>query len=168
MALGLLEELERTKQIPPFSSLRHNSAEYSHALIEVFLIAFSDACWWVTDPKKFNSTHLPDLLSRSYLPQRANEYINPLTASHHIAHGDSSSPAMNSCDTVYFSVADEHGNAASFVNSNYHGFGTGIIPRGYGFTFQSRGANFSLQADHQNALAPGKRPYHTIHTGHGY
>lgn len=62
MALGLLEELERTKQIPPFSSLRHNSAEYSHALIEVFLIAFSDACWWVTDPKKFNSTHLPDLL----------------------------------------------------------------------------------------------------------
>lgn len=160
MALGLLEELERSKQIPSFSSLRHNSAEHIHALIEVFRIAFADASWWVADPEKFVSSHGPDLLSRTYLAQRASEHFNPLIASRHISHGDS--PAMNSCDTVYFSVADKHGNAASFVNSNYHGFGTGIIPRGCGFTLQSRGANFSLQRDHPNALAPGKRPYHTI------
>lgn len=160
MALGMLEELERAKKIPSFSSLSHNSAGYIHALIEVFRIAFSDACWWVADPEFSSSSHLPDLLSRPYLAQRVKEHFSPLNASRHINHGNS--PAFNSCDTVYFSVADKDGNAASFVNSNYHGFGTGIIPRGCGFTLQSRGANFSLESGHPNALAPRKRPYHTI------
>ncbi|CEJ57763.1 Putative Gamma-glutamyltranspeptidase family protein [Penicillium brasilianum] len=155
MALKLFEELERARKIPPLLSLRHNSAEYIHALVEVLRISFADASWWIGD-----STHsdIPNLLSDSYIAKRAHIF-NSSTVSNLITHG---SPALNSCDTVYFAVVDRDGNAASVVNSNYHGFGTGIIPRGCGFTLQSRGANFSLLPGHPNALAPGKRPYHTI------
>lgn len=157
MALGIMEELEKSGKIPKFTEAQHNSAEYLHAVIESLRIAFADAAWWVTDP---DVEHVPSqgLLDRAYLAERA-KLFTPEHAADIMDHG---SPAHNHCDTVYFAVTDSEGNGISFINSNYAGFGTAIIPAGCGFTLQNRGANFSLQEGHPNALAPHKRPYHTI------
>lgn len=157
MALGILEELERTGKIRAFSQKDHNSTDHLHAVIESLRIAFADANWWVTDP---NIERVPttELISRPYLAQRA-KLFKPEQATDIIDHG---SPAHNHSDTVYFAVTDSFGNGISFINSNYERFGTGIIPKGCGFTLQNRGANFVLTEGHPNVFAPSKRPYHTI------
>lgn len=157
MALGIIQELEAAGKIPTFGPDDFNSATYIHAIVEALRIAFADANWFVTDP---NEVDVPtsSLISKEYLAARA-KLFNPDQASDIPAHG---SPALQSSDTVYFAVSDSDGNAISFINSNYGGFGTCIIPHGCGFTLQNRAANFSLTKDHPNVLAPRKRPYHTI------
>lgn len=158
MALGILEELEKNGKIPEFGPEDHNSAPYLHAIVEALRIAFADANWWVADP---NVAKVPtkEMISREYLAERA-KLFDPKKASSPPKHG---SPAWSSSDTVYFAVSDSEGNGISFINSNYAGFGTCIIPKGCGFTLQNRGANFVLQPqDHPNIQAPRKRPYHTI------
>ncbi|KAK4694699.1 hypothetical protein P7C71_g2926, partial [Lecanoromycetidae sp. Uapishka_2] len=154
---GILEELEKTSKIRTFTEKDHNCVEYLHAVIEALRIAFADAAWFVTDP---NVIKVPteEMISRPYLAERA-KLFNPKKASSRLAHG---SPAHNHSDTVYFATTDRHGNGCSFINSNYGGFGTCIIPKGCGFTLQNRGANFSLDEGHPNVFAPRKRPYHTI------
>ena len=157
MALGVLEELEETGKIPKFAEKDHNCTEYLHAVIEALRISFADAAWFVTDP---NVVKVPteELISKPYLAERA-KIFNPKKASEHPAHG---SPAHNHSDTVYLATTDKDGNGCSFINSNYGGFGTCIIPKGCGFTLQNRGAGFSLDEGHPNVFAPRKRPYHTI------
>lgn len=157
MALGILEELERTGKIKTFVEKEHNCAEYLHAVIESLRIAFADATWWVTDPD-VERVPSQELISRPYLAERA-KLFDPKKSLDIIHHG---SPAHNHCDTVYFAVTDRHGNGISFINSNYGGFGSCIVPKGCGFPLQNRAANFSLQAGHPNVIAPNKRPYHTI------
>ncbi|KAI1332789.1 gamma-glutamyltranspeptidase [Xylariaceae sp. FL0255] len=160
MALGIIQELEKDGQIPTWGPQDHNSAPYLHALIESLRIAFADASWFVTDP---NVEHVPvtELLSSEYLSSRAKELFSSSKAGPMPEHG-TPSPAHQSSDTVYFAVSDSEGNAVSFINSNYGGFGTCIIPKGCGFTLQNRAANFSLDTKHPNVVAPRKRPYHTI------
>lgn len=162
MALGIMQELEKQGKIPTFTAAEHNSAAYLHAVIESLRLAFADANWFVTDP---NVVDVPTagLLSPEYLAGRAALFDPARASDASVGHG---SPALQSSDTVYFAVADGDGNAISFINSNYGGFGTAIIPKGCGFTLQNRGANFALgPADHPNIYAPRKRPYHTIIPG---
>lgn len=157
IALGIIQELEKAGKIPTWGPEDFNTAPYLHAIIESLRLGFADASWYVTDP---NVEKVPtaSLLSTPYLAERARLFS--ATASSGIpARG---SPALQSSDTVYFAVSDAQGNAVSFINSNYGGFGTCIVPAGCGFTLQNRAANFSLDPSHPNVLAPRKRPYHTI------
>ncbi|RCI12335.1 hypothetical protein L249_1109 [Ophiocordyceps polyrhachis-furcata BCC 54312] len=163
IALGIIQQLERQGKIPIFGPDDFNTTPYIHAIIEALRLAFTDGRWFVTDPD-FMKLSVNDLISDTYLGQRARLF-DPSQAAARISHGDPpswTSPALQSCDTVYFAVTDAHGNAASFINSNYDGFGTGIVPRGCGFTLHNRGSNFSLDARHPNRFAARKRPYHTI------
>jgi gamma-glutamyltranspeptidase / glutathione hydrolase len=152
LALNLLQEYDLAS-LPPLS------AERLHLEIEAVRLGLADAKFYAADPA-FAPAPLEELLSRAYAQERRKQ-IDPLRAGPLPAHGF---PPVGK-DTVYFCVVDRYGNACSFINSNYMGFGTGIVPRGWGFSLQDRGHNFSLVAGHPNALAPGKRPYHTIIPG---
>lgn len=149
LALNVLEDFDIASTDPL-------GVDRFHLMIEAMRLAFADTRWFVADPAT-NPAPLERLLSEDYAAHR-RALISPDHASPELKHGRPTS----SSDTVYLTVVDGVGNACSFINSNYHGFGTGIVPKGWGFTLQNRGYGFSLDPVHPNALAPRKRPYHTI------
>ncbi len=135
------------------------SPERSHFMIEAMRLAFADARRYVADPA-FAALPVEELLTESYAAERRSA-IDPDRARLDSLPGE----PIGHSDTVYLCTADADGNACSFINSNYMAFGTGIVPAGHGFTLQNRGLGFSLEDGHTNALAPRKRPYHTIIPG---
>ncbi|ACS78735.1 gamma-glutamyltransferase family protein [Maridesulfovibrio salexigens] len=153
LALNTLNDIDVAELGAP------DSPERLHHLIEAMRLAFADARLHVADPHHY-STPLKKLLSPSYGAKRAAQ-IFPDRAK----LDNTSGVPLNSSDTVYFCVVDKDGNGCSMVNSNYLGFGTGIVPEGLGFSLQNRGHNFSLDPNHPNVLAGGKRSYHTIIPG---
>jgi gamma-glutamyltranspeptidase/glutathione hydrolase len=152
LALNLLEGFE----LPSLPAL---SAQRLHLMIEAMRLAFVDTRWYVADPA-FNPAPLQGLLSKEYAAER-RKLIHPNRATLNQVNGT----PVSASDTVYLCAVDSDGNACSFINSNYMGFGTCLVPSGWGFTLQNRGLGFSLDPSHPNALQPGKRPYQTIIPG---
>ncbi|KAI3405542.2 hypothetical protein KGF56_001560 [Candida oxycetoniae] len=162
LALGLVQELHKEGRIDLYK-LKHNSAEYLHILIEACKLGFHDSDEYVTDPT-FREIPVEALLHSHYLKSRASLFdSSKIIDGENMTHGVPD-PKYKS-DTVYFSVTDSNGEACSFINSVYEGFGSGILVEKYGFCLHNRGSNFNLSPGLSNCLEGGKRPYHTIIPG---
>lgn len=149
IALNVLEGFD-------LAALDPVSPEHLHYEVEAMRLAFEDARMYVADPSVADIP-VAGLLSKAYADER-RALIELSGVREPVGAGV---PTVGS-DTVYMAVVDADGNACSFINSVYQGFGTGIVPSGRGFTLHNRGANFSLDPAHRNALAGQMRPYHTI------
>lgn len=152
LALNVLSSLDPALLGAPLSSQR------LHVQAEALRLAFADVRAWVADPA--SPAPLDQLLSADYAARRA-ALVRPDRA---LPEASAGLP-LPGPGTVQFVAVDGQGSACSMVNSNYLGFGTGIVPQGLGFSLQNRGHNFSLDPAHPNCLAPGRRPYHTIIPG---
>jgi gamma-glutamyltranspeptidase/glutathione hydrolase len=132
------------------------SADAYHHLIESMRLAFADAFQYVADPGKAR-VPTAQLVSKDYARTR-RALIDPKRALASVPYGQ----VLGGSDTVYISSVDGQGNACSFIYSIFANFGTGMVVPGTGIVLHNRGSLFSLDPDHRNALAPRKRPYHTI------
>ena len=127
-----------------------------HRQIEAIKLAFADGLAHIADPAQM-PIPVSDLLSADYAYERrrliGTQALDPLPGE----------PPRGG--TVYLSTADDQGNMVSMIQSNYMGFGSGLVVPGTGIALHNRGNNFTLQSGHPNCVAPGKRPYHTIIPG---
>ena len=121
-------------------------------------LAFADTYRWVADARSMTEVTAEDLLSDGYLRERA-KLIDPKRA------GDPAHGTPPKGGTIYLSAADERGMMISLIQSNYMGFGSGVVVPGTGVSLQNRGHGFTLDEKHPNVVAPGKRPFHTIIPG---
>jgi gamma-glutamyltranspeptidase / glutathione hydrolase len=134
------------------------SADYLHLFVEAKKLAFEDRARFYADPE-FADVPTEALISKAYADER-RKLIDPARAAQAFPHGDLA--VLERSDTIYLTVADADGNMVSLIQSNYRGMGSGMTPPGLGFVLQDRGEMFSLEPDHPNVYAPGKRPFHTI------
>jgi gamma-glutamyltranspeptidase/glutathione hydrolase len=151
MALGMLDNFDLRA-----SGL--DTAETMHLQVEAMKLAFADMAEYVADPAAMKTVTATDLLDRDYLARRA-KLIDPRRA----APARAGNP--HSGGTVYLTAADESGMMVSFIQSNFKGFGSGVVVPGTGIALHNRGWGFSLKEGHPNQVAPGKRPFHTIIPG---
>jgi gamma-glutamyltranspeptidase/glutathione hydrolase len=145
MALQMLDGLEPD-----------NDAERLHFQIEALKLAFADAAAYLADPRYM--PYPPEAFLHKTYGEARRGLIGPLAATPVAGH-----PVPSG--TVYLATADAHGNMVSYIQSNYRGFGSGLVVPGTGIALQDRGELFSLTDGHPNRLEPGKRPYHTIIPG---
>ena len=141
----------------PIPSYQHNSAAALHVMIEAKKLAYADMLRYVAD-QRFSRVAVVGMLDKGYASGRA-KLIDMMKANCASAPGKPPAPGD---DTIYLSVVDKDGNMVSLIQSNYENFGSGLVPDGTGFALQNRGALFSLDPTHPNALAGRKRPLHTI------
>jgi gamma-glutamyltranspeptidase/glutathione hydrolase len=159
-ALLMLDLMEQF----PLGQYGFHSAAALHVMIEAKKLAYADMLRHVGDPR-FSGAPLAALLDKSYARERAR-LIDLESAALH-AEPSLLDGVTNRAggDTIYLSAIDRDGNIVSLIQSIYHAFGAGLVPRGTGFALQNRGALFTLDEGHPNALAPRKRPLHTLIPG---
>jgi gamma-glutamyltranspeptidase/glutathione hydrolase len=149
IALGILQNFD-------MAALPTDSADSVHLQIEAVKLAFADAQAYVADIDHM-SLRPEHLLDEEYLRQRA-ALIDPKRAK-------PASAGTPKSGTVYLTAADAAGMMVSMIQSNYMGFGSGVVVGGTGISLQNRGANFAVAHGHPNQVGPSKRPYHTIIPG---
>ena len=152
----------------PIESLGHNSTEYLHTLIELKKLAFADRDRWVADPEH---TEVPveRLLDPDYLRARA-ALVDAGQAAEDVEPGfgdevlstEQDADMDDAGDTVDLVAVDRWGNAVSWIQSNFAGFGSGLLDPETGVLLHNRGALYTLADGHPNQVAPRKRPYHTL------
>jgi gamma-glutamyltranspeptidase / glutathione hydrolase len=147
IALGILDQLD-------LASLPVDGVDSQHLQIEAMKLAFADVYKFVAEPSSMQIT-VAQMLDDSYLASRA-KLINMKQAQDFGA----GNPVKGG--TIYLTAADESGMMVSFIQSNYMGFGSGCVEPTFGVSLQNRGHAFSLNPSSINAVAPGKRPFHTI------
>ena len=149
------------------ASMTQNSADYLHTLVELKKLAFADRDRWVADP---NSANVPvdQLLDADYLKDRA-QLINMSVAAESAEPGfgdeilaEPNGNRSDAGDTVFITAVDQWGNAVSWIQSNFAGFGSGLLDEATGILLHNRGALFTLETGHPNQIASDKRPYHTL------
>jgi gamma-glutamyltranspeptidase/glutathione hydrolase len=160
VALELLNLLETFE--PPaasgFGSAGVADARWIHLGIEAAKLAMADRDRWLTDPDVFDIP-VDRLTSKAYAAELARS-IDPARAARPPA---ATNPRGGG--TIYLATVDADGNAVSLIESNYMGFGSGVVDPATGIHYQNRGSYFSLEPDHPNVLAPGKRTLHTLLPG---
>jgi gamma-glutamyltranspeptidase/glutathione hydrolase len=152
--MAALEMLNIMQTKPPATGGAF-SPEEMHKRIEAMKLAYSDVHRYVADPRTYDSP-VAQLLSKEYAMKRA-ALIDWNKANCEVASGD---PIGS--NTTYLATVDKDGNIASWIQSIYGIFGSRVMTEGMGFLLQNRGAAFTLEKDHPNVLAGGKRPFHTI------
>jgi gamma-glutamyltranspeptidase / glutathione hydrolase len=157
--IAALEMLNIMEQFP-LKEYGQDSASELHTMIEAKKLSYADLNRYVAD-QRFSKVPVAEMISKNFAAQRAKLIGN--TADCHVAPADLATSLLNAArDTTYLSVVDRNGNIVSLIQSNSAAFGTGLVPPGLGFVLQNRGSGFSLDPSHPNALAPRKRPFHTI------
>lgn len=150
MALGILKRLG-VERYPA------DSVDALHLQIEATKLAFADVDAFVGDPAAMR-VDAGALLDPDYLAVRARK-VDAAKA------GEFGAGAPRQGGTVYLAAGDASGMMVSYIQSNYEGFGSGVVVPGTGISLQNRGMGFSLERGHPNEVGPGKRPFHTIIPG---
>jgi gamma-glutamyltranspeptidase/glutathione hydrolase len=156
-ALSMLNIMEHF----PLTQYGHNSVDAMHVMIEAKKLAYADMYKYVGDPR-FTPIPVAQLISKDLAAQRA-KLIDMNKASCRVVPSDIETELdKHGNSTIYLSTIDKDGNIVSLIQSNYAGYGTGLVAPGLGFSFQDRGAGFQLTPSLPNSLAGHKRPLHTI------
>src|SRR5664279_2786302 len=156
-ALSMLNIMENF----PLKDYGHNSAAALHVMIEAKKLAYADMARFVGDPR-FGPVPVAEMLSKDLAKRRAGQIDMDKAACKVLPSEIRETLAAHGNETIYMSAIDKEGNIVSLIQSNYSGYGTGMVAHGAGFSFHNRGAGFDLMPGKPNSLAGRKRPLHTI------